>query len=62
MIEHVIERDAEKRVVAAGKTKAGRYLFLAYTMRGGRVRPVTAYSLPRSKRKDYDEKIKSLDW
>jgi uncharacterized DUF497 family protein len=60
MIEQIVERAREKRVAAIGKTKAGRYLFLAYAMRAGRIRPVTAYTLPRSRRKDYEEKIKKL--
>jgi uncharacterized protein len=60
MIEQIVERAGEKRVSAIGKTKAGRYLFLAYVMRDGRIRPVTAYTLPRNKRKDYEERIKKF--
>ena len=60
MIEQIVERGVERRIAAVGRTNAGRYLFLAYAMRGERIRPVTAYTLPKNKRKDYDEKIKKL--
>lgn len=56
-VEQVLERSGEVRVAAVGKTKAGRYLSIVYTMRRGHVRPVTAYTLPRRRRRCYEERI-----
>jgi hypothetical protein len=53
----IVQREGELRVASYGRTKAGRYLFLAYTMRKGSIRPVTAHTLPRSKRSIYDKSI-----
>ena len=57
MVEEVISSGREDRVTAMARTSLGRYLFLVYTMRTGHVRAVTAYTLPRNKRRDYDKAI-----
>ena len=36
--------DGEERFPLMGETARGRILFVLYTMRGGLIRPVTAYS------------------
>jgi uncharacterized protein len=57
MVEEVVSSRREDRVTAMARTSLGRYLFLVYTMRTGHIRAVTAYTLPRSKRRNYDEAI-----
>jgi uncharacterized DUF497 family protein len=59
MKEVIVSRKGEPRVVAFGKTAQGRYLFLAYAVRRGKVRPITAYTLPREKRREYDEEFET---
>jgi uncharacterized protein len=41
-----------------GRIKAGRRLFLAFTLRGSRIRVISARDMSRRERKIYDEKIK----
>jgi uncharacterized DUF497 family protein len=41
----------ERRKVAAGKTEAGRVLILIYTIRRGKVRPITAYESRKERAK-----------
>ena len=60
MVEQVVRREGEDRVTAAGRTDAGRYLFVAYTMRAGRIRAITAYTLPRKMRRMYDAATEKL--
>ena len=59
MKEVTVSRNGEPRIIAFGKTTQGRYLFLAYTMRDGKVRPITAYTWPREKRREYDEEFET---
>jgi uncharacterized DUF497 family protein len=56
--ERYIEK-GEQRIWALGKTDAGRYLTLVYTVRGNRLRAVTAYTTKRKYRKIYDEAIQT---
>jgi uncharacterized DUF497 family protein len=41
----------EPRVHVLGMTDAGRLLEMVYTVRRGRIRPVTAFPMKRSKRR-----------
>jgi uncharacterized DUF497 family protein len=60
MFERVVHEKNEDRVSAAGRTSGGRYLFVSYTMRRGKVRAVTAYTLPRKLREIYDAEKEKL--
>jgi hypothetical protein len=43
----VQKRSGERRILCAGLTDAGRPLQFVYTMRGGRVRVITAHTAKR---------------
>lgn len=60
MVEQINRVKDEYRVAAYAMTSAGRYLFVAYTMRNNNVRPVTAYTLPRKLRRIYNAAKESL--
>lgn len=47
-------RGTEFRTVRLGKTNAGRYLTVVYTIKGGKIRVVTAYPMKRRYRKLYE--------
>jgi len=47
----------EKRRIVLGKTDLGRSLFIAYTERKNRVRPICARDMHKVERKLYDEKV-----
>jgi len=44
----------EVRYFALGRTDAGRLLFVAYTLRGERVRIISARDMTRRERKEYE--------
>ena len=44
----------ELRYFALGQTDAGRLLFVVYTLRGEKVRVISARDMTRSERKDYE--------
>lgn len=44
----------ELRYYALGRTDAGRLLFVVYTLRGDRVRIISARDMTRREQKDYD--------
>lgn len=44
----------EPRFVALGQTDAGRLLFVAYTLRGDRVRVISARDMTPRERKEYE--------
>ena len=48
-------RSGEKRALELGHTDAGRVLFVAWTPRGKRVRPVTAFDANRKTRTAYEK-------
>ena len=48
---------AEKRFYALGKSKAGRLLFISYTIRNNLIRVISARDMNRKERKIYEEKI-----
>jgi uncharacterized DUF497 family protein len=51
---HVAEQKLvalERRKIAVGKTEAGRVLILIYTIRRGKVRPITAYESRKARAK-----------
>lgn len=50
-------RQGEERAALVGPTLAGRMLFVVFTLRGKKVRVVTAYPARRIMRKQYDEYI-----
>lgn len=52
------DRD-EPRNLCVGPTKKDRFLAIAYTMREGRVRVVTAFPANRKQRRQYAEAFKS---
>lgn len=45
----------EPRIWALGKTLNGRYLALIYTIRNGRIRPITAHTAKRKDRNFYEQ-------
>ncbi|MEO8657825.1 MAG: BrnT family toxin [Bryobacteraceae bacterium] len=47
----------EWRQLLFGKTAAGRYLRVCFTLRGGKFRTVTAHPMDRQDRKNYAAKI-----
>ena len=51
MAEYIVGR--EPRVHVVGMTDSGRLLEMVYTIRGGRIRAVTAFPMKRSKRRFY---------
>lgn len=44
----VDEESGEERIYAMGPTKKSRFLFLVFTHRGSRVRPITAWDAPQA--------------
>ena len=46
-------RSGEERILELGHTNAGRVLFVAWMVRDGFVRPITAYPANRKTRADY---------
>jgi uncharacterized protein len=47
--------ELEERFVAFGKTNEGKPLTVAFTMRGSKVRPISARKMSRKERKDYEK-------
>ena len=47
-------RFGEKRYSMLGRTTEGRLLFVAYTLRSGAIRPVTAYTASRKDQRIYE--------
>lgn len=52
-----VHSDTEKRHVLVGKTKVDRLLFIVFTMRGKKVRIISARVLNKKERGLYEEKI-----
>lgn len=48
----------EKRWKLFGTSAAGRYLIVVFTIRKGRLRPVTAYAMNQRERKTYAPEIR----
>jgi uncharacterized DUF497 family protein len=53
--EDVKHSDKEKRLVVIGKTKASRILYVAFTVRDGKIRVVSARDLNRKEVSLYEE-------
>jgi uncharacterized DUF497 family protein len=49
-----IHSGSEIRSYALGRTDAGRLLFIAYTLRGEKVRVISARDMTRRERKEYE--------
>ena len=49
-----LHSETEHRYYALGRTDAGRLLFVAYTLRGERIRVISARDMTRRERKEYD--------
>ena len=47
--------DKEQRFVAMGKTDAGRLLFINWTSRKGKIRPISARPMNKKERKMYEQ-------
>jgi uncharacterized DUF497 family protein len=47
----------EKRWKLFGRSAAGRYLVVVFTIRGDRLRPVTAYAMNQRERRIYAPEI-----
>jgi uncharacterized DUF497 family protein len=58
-LEEQFSSGGEHRVLALGRTDAGRYLTLVYTVRGEKIRAVTAHTTKRKYRRVYDEAIRA---
>lgn len=50
---------SEKRYFALGKTDADRHLFIVFTIRGKKIRVISARDMSRKERKVYREKERS---
>jgi|SRR3990170_6780086 len=46
--------DREERFYALGHTDAGRLLFIVFTIRNNRIRPISARDMNRKERKEYE--------
>ena len=51
----------EERHTALGRTLGKRLLFVAFTMRAGKIRVISARPMSRKERKTYEEKNKSKE-
>jgi uncharacterized DUF497 family protein len=49
---------AEPRLIAFGVSDTGRRLFLVFTMRGNRIRVISARPMSRTEREKFDEYVK----
>jgi uncharacterized DUF497 family protein len=58
VVVHVYSIPGERRRGVVGATDAGRILFVVYTMRGDKVRPVTARDAERPDRRRYRRRRK----
>lgn len=47
--------EGEERYLTFGQARPGRYLVVAYTERGGRIRLISARKMTRRERKAYEE-------
>ena len=47
----------KNRWILYGKTRAGRYLVVVYTVRNNRIRVVTAHTMHKSQRRKYAAEI-----
>jgi hypothetical protein len=52
--EDELHSNEEPRYFALGRTDAGRLIFLVYTLRGEKVRIISARDMTRRERKEYD--------
>lgn len=52
--EDVLHSDGEVRFFALGQSDAGRLLFVVYTLRGEKVRVISARDMTRRERKEYE--------
>jgi len=52
-----VEINSEDRWILYGKTRAGRYLVVVYTVRNNRIRVVTAHTMHKSQRRKYAAEI-----
>jgi hypothetical protein len=58
VIPDMAHSQKEERHFGLGRTKAGRLLFLAFTLRGSWIRVISARDMSRRERKIYNEKAK----
>jgi uncharacterized DUF497 family protein len=49
----------EKRRAVMSRTDAGRYLFIVYTVRNNRVRPICTRDMHKNERKQYHERTQT---
>ncbi len=59
--EDMAHSASEDRYRVLGKTDEGRILFLAFTLRGGKIRVITARDAHKKERKAYEKAEKSAD-
>jgi uncharacterized protein len=52
--EDVLHSSGEVRFFALGQSDAGRHLFVAYTLRGEKVRVISARDMTRREQKEYE--------
>lgn len=55
IIQSVLHSSSEERHVLLGRTREGRFLAVVFTMRGHKVRVISARDLSRRERKLYEE-------
>jgi uncharacterized protein len=59
LVVRIETKKGEVRSVCMGRTATGRYLAVVHTVRGARIRVVTAFPMNRSQRRLYEENKKS---
>lgn len=60
--EDLQHSDSEDRFFALGQSDAGRWLFVAYALRGDRIRVVSARDMTRREQKEYESaRIQELE-
>ncbi len=55
LIATIQEHETEDRLLCFGRTRAGRFVTVIYTERGGTTRVVTAYPMTKAQQKIYFE-------
>jgi len=56
LLYDVVHSQKEDRFTALGRTNKGRKLFITFTVRGGRIRVISARDMSRKERRLYEEK------
>ena len=55
--DDILHSKSEERLHARGQTDSGRRLFISVTIRGNKIRVISARPMDRREKKDYDKEI-----